>query len=78
MYILFKRHGNKRYFKRYNSFEELNNEIRRGHNERFPGNNQFYYNTETKDIEVLNSRLSLFNCEEYLESSNIVPAEASV
>ncbi|MBC8052136.1 MAG: hypothetical protein H7Y13_03655 [Sphingobacteriaceae bacterium] len=78
MYILFKRHGNKRFFKRYNSLEELKNEIRRGHNEQFPGNNQFYYNVKEREIEILNSRLSVFNCEEYLESSNIVPMEVKV
>lgn len=77
MYILFKRHGNKRFFKRYKSFEELNEEVRKGHNEQFPGNNQFYYNTEAKEIEILNSRLSIFNCEEYLESSNIIQSEIS-
>ena len=77
MYILFKRHGNKRFFKRYTSIEELNNEIKRGHNESFPGNNQFYYSTEAKQIEILNSRLSIFNCEEYLESANILQSEVS-
>jgi hypothetical protein len=77
MFILFKRHGNKRLFKRYNALEELNQEVMKGHNERFPGNNQFYYNLETREIEILNSRLSIFACEEYLESSNIVPAQIS-
>ena len=52
MYILFKRHGRKRFFKRYKSFEELNVEIQKGHNERFMGNNQFYYNTDTRHIEI--------------------------
>lgn len=77
MYILFKRHGSKRYYKRYTSFEELNTEIKKGHNEKFPGNNQFYYNTENKEIEVLNSRLTMLNCEEYLESASIVQSELS-
>lgn len=72
MYILFKRHGYKRFFKRYSTFEELQNEIMKGHNEKFMGNNQFYYNTETKHIEILNNRLTFYNCIEYLESSNIV------
>jgi hypothetical protein len=77
MYILFKRHGHKRYFKKYSSLESLNEEIRRGHNEGFPGNNQFYYNTETREIEILNSRLSIFTCEEYLESSRVVESPIS-
>ena len=75
MYILFKRHGRKRFFKRYKSFEDLNVEIQKCNNERFMGNNHFYYNTDTRHIEILNNRLSFFNCMEYLESSNIVPAE---
>ena len=75
MYILYKRHGRKRNFKRYNSLEELHTEINRGHNERFPGNNQFYYNIETKEISILNSRISIYTCQEYLEFSNVVPAE---
>ncbi|HEX8378143.1 MAG TPA: hypothetical protein VF602_10005 [Pedobacter sp.] len=75
MYILYKRHGRKRNFKRYNSLEELNAEINRGHNERFPGNNQFYYNMETKEISILNSRISIYTCQEYLEFSNVVPVE---
>lgn len=75
MYILFKRHGNKRFFKRFNSIEELTSEIGLGHNEKFPGNNQFYYNTDTREIEILNSRLSIFTCQEYLETSNVVPVE---
>ncbi len=75
MYILYKRHGRKRNFKRYNSLEELNAEIKLGHNERFTGNNQFYYNTETKEITILNPRLSIYICYEYLEFSNVVPAE---
>lgn len=77
MHILFKRYGNKRNFKRYDSLEELFQEIRLGHNENFRGNNQFYYNTETKTIEILNSRMSIFSCQEYLISSNIVPIEES-
>jgi hypothetical protein len=77
MYILFKRHGHKRYFKRYSSFEKLTEEIKKGHNADFPGNNQFYYNTETKEIEVLNPRLSMLTCEEYLESSQVVPSKLS-
>lgn len=75
MYILFKRYGSKRIFKRYNSFEELQLEIKRGHNENFRGNNQFYYNTENKEIEILNSRMTIYNCQEYLESSNILTSE---
>ncbi len=75
MYILYKRHGRKRNFKRYNSLEELHNEMNSGHNDRFPGNNQFYYNTEKKEITILNNRLNIFNCQEYLEFSNVVPAE---
>ncbi|HEY0055890.1 MAG TPA: hypothetical protein VGB63_11075 [Pedobacter sp.] len=75
MYILYKRYGRKRNFKRYNSLEELYTEINKGHNERFQGNNQFYYNTETKEITILNNRLSIYNCQEYLEFSNVVPAE---
>ena len=78
MYILFKRHGSKRYFKKYSNQNDLNQEIMRGHNEDFPGNNQFYYDTETKEIEILNSRLSAMNCEEYLESSNVLPSEVSL
>lgn len=78
MYILFKRHGRKRFFKRYGSFEDLKKEIARGHHEGFMGNNQFYYNDETRNVEILNSRLSFYDCMEYLESSNIVPVEAHV
>lgn len=72
MYILFKRHGQKRNFKRYQSLDELHKEIRLGHNDKFKGNNQFYYHSETKHIEILNSRLTILNCQEYLESSNVV------
>lgn len=78
MYILFRRHGQKRYFKRYEHLQELYAEIEKGHNDKFPGNNQFYYHTETKDIEILNSRLSVYNCAEYLEYANIIPLEVSV
>jgi hypothetical protein len=56
----------------------MNAEIARGHNENFPGNNQFYYHTETKEIRILNSRLTVFNCEEYLESSNIISPEFAI
>ena len=75
MYILFKRYGNKRIFKRYNSLDDLQQEIKLGHNENFRGNNQFYYNTETKEIEILNNRMTIYNCQEYLESSNIITSE---
>lgn len=71
MYILFKRHGNKRFFKRYKTFEELNTEIYRGHNESFPGNNQFFYDTQTREFTILNGRLSKLACEEYLSSANV-------
>jgi hypothetical protein len=71
MYILFKRHGNKRFFKRYNTFEELEAEISRGHNESFPGNKQFYFDTQAREITILNNRLSKLACEEYLASANV-------
>lgn len=72
MYILFKRHGQKRNFKRYSSLEALHKEIGLGHNEHFEGNNQFYYHTEKNHIEILNSRLTILNCQEYLEASNLI------
>lgn len=77
MYILFKRHGQRRFFKRYESLSDLNVEINKGHNEKFKGNNQFYYNIETREIQILNPRLSVLNCEECLESANIIKNELS-
>ena len=77
MYILFKRHGIKRFFKRYDSFDELDQEINKGHNEKFQGNNQFYYNLETKEVVILNNRLSIYDCESYLESAHIRSSEMS-
>lgn len=69
MHILFKRHGKNRLFKRYQSLEELNEEIKRGHNEKFPGNNQFYYDSITNEISVLNNRLNVIDCREQLDTS---------
>jgi len=69
MHILFKRHGQHRLFKRYESVEDLNDEIKRGHNEKFPGNNQFYYDSITNEINVLNNRLNALDCREQLDTS---------
>ncbi|WP_207426730.1 hypothetical protein [Pedobacter sp. SYSU D00535] len=71
MFILFKRHGKRRNFKKFTSFNELYEEIARGHNEKFPGNNQFYYDCNTSDIEILNRRLSVVECQEYLTACNL-------
>ncbi|WP_423149463.1 hypothetical protein [Rubrolithibacter danxiaensis] len=69
MYILFKRYGKSRLFKKYSSIEELNEEIIKGHNEKFPGNNQFHYNTDNKDLKILNTRLTTELCLEQLALS---------
>ncbi|WP_207423652.1 hypothetical protein [Desertivirga brevis] len=69
MHILFKRHGQKRLFKRYESVEALNEEIKLGHNEKFPGNNQFHYDVITNEINILNNRLNELDCREQLDVS---------
>jgi len=69
MHILFKRHGQNRLFKRYDSIEELNEEITKGHNEKFPGNNQFHFDTITGEFIILNTRLSVLSCQEQLDLS---------
>ena len=75
MQILFKRHGQSRLFKKYDSIDELNAEIKKGHNEKFPGNNQFYYDTLTDEFNILNARLSVLNCQEQLEVSGCLSAK---
>ena len=71
MFILFKRYGKSRHFKKYDSFERLQEEINKGHNEKFPGNTQFFYNTDSKTIEIVNRRLSMSDCLDYLSGSLI-------
>lgn len=67
MYILFKRYGASHLFKSYFSREELDAEILKGHNDRFFGNNQFWYDTTVESFEILNRRIDLTICKERLE-----------
>jgi hypothetical protein len=71
MYILFKHYGLNRFYKRFNTVEELREEIGKGFNPKFPGNCQFHFDTESKDIVILNKRLSLDACQEELTISKI-------
>jgi len=71
MYILFKRHGANHLFRNYQSKDELQLEVAKGHNEKFLGNNQFYYDTNSKDIEILNQRLTLAICQQRLDHASI-------
>ncbi|WP_256012798.1 hypothetical protein [Desertivirga xinjiangensis] len=73
MFILFKRHGKNRHFKKYYSYEAMDEEITKGHNEAFPGNNQFWYNSETKCIDIINKRLSPVDCQDDLNKLNLGP-----
>jgi len=77
MYILFKRNGARRLFKKYAQLEEMNAEINLGHNEKFPGNNQFHYDMQNKVVHILNPRLSMSDCQEQLLASACVEAEVS-
>ena len=71
MYILFKHYGLNRFYKRFNTVEELRAEISKGFNPDFPGNCQFHFDTETKHIEILNKRLSIDDCNEELSVSKV-------
>ena len=71
MYILFKHYGLNRYFKRFSSLEELLTEVEKGFNPRFPGNSQFYFNVETKEVVILNKKLTLEDCNKELMHSKV-------
>ena len=71
MYILFKRHGADHLFRNYQSKDELQAEVAKGHNEKFLGNNQFCYDTHTKEFEILNPRLTLSICQQRLYEAEI-------
>ena len=71
MYILFKHYGVNRFFKRFTTLEELRGEIENGFNPKFPGNCQFYFDTETKEIVILNKKLSVEDCMGELNSSKV-------
>lgn len=69
MYILFKHYGLNRFYKRFNSIEEVMGEIEKGFNPKFPGNCQFYFDTEEKRVVILNKRLTLEDCHAELMNS---------
>jgi len=71
MYILFKHYGVNRFFKRFATLEDLRGEIENGFNPDFPGHCQFYFNTETKHIVILNKKLTLDDCLGELSSSKV-------